>query len=71
MPIILWLAYMVALFSGGLIYVSIFGGGFRADSLIIGLLFFSGSSVVIHHLNKQIPDGQDIEDLIDRTVPRE
>ena len=71
MPIILWLAYMVALFSGGLIYVSIFGGVFRADSLIIGLLFFSGSSVVIHHLNKQITDGQDIEDLIDRTVPRE
>ena len=71
MPIILCLAYMVALFSGGLIYVSIFDGVFRAESLIIGLLFFSGSSVVIHHLNKQIPDGQDIEDLIDRTVPRD
>ena len=71
MPIILWLAYMVALFSGGLIYVSIFGGVFRAESLIIGLLFFSRSSVVIHHLNKQIPDDQDIEDLIDRTVSRE
>ncbi len=71
MPIILWLAYMVALFSGGLIYVSIFGGVLRAESLIIGLLFFVGSSFVIHHLNKQIPDGQDIEDLIDRTEPRE
>ena len=40
MAILLLLAYIVALFSGGLIYVSIFGEQFREDVLIIGIVLF-------------------------------
>ena len=71
MAILLWFAYIVALFSGGLIYTSIFGEVFRLDTLILGTLVFSVSTYAIHHMHKQIPDDQDIEELIDRTVPRE
>lgn len=40
MAILLWFAYIVALFSGGLIYASIFGEVFRLDTLILGALVF-------------------------------
>lgn len=71
MAILLWLAYTVVMFSGILVYRSIFGSFFRGDTLVIGISLLLVSLYAIHHIYKHIPDGPVTEEMIDRTLPRD